>query len=184
MAHQFSTSYLQDSIGVFHYYKKLGDRAMAQYPDDALFAALDPQSNSIAIIVKHMAGNMRCAGAVSSPPAARNPTATMTPSLRTPPNHARNSWKCESAAGSMSSTRLLPHRRKPDSNDHYSHRTPLRNASHQPPGRHYSHHIGQIVFLAKHLTVQNTGIWQSLSVPRGQSKAFAADVAAGKKSQG
>jgi hypothetical protein len=48
---------------------------------------------------------------------------------------------------------------------------------------HYAHHIGQIVFLAKHLTAKATGKWDSLSVPRGQSKAFTADVAAGRKSQ-
>jgi len=59
MAQKSSTSYVKDSIGLFEYYKKLGERAMAQAPDEALFAALDKESNSIAIIVKHMAGNMR-----------------------------------------------------------------------------------------------------------------------------
>src|SRR5712664_1361508 len=59
MAHQFTTSYLKDSIDVFRYYKKLGERAVAQCPDDALFESLDAESNSIAIVVKHMAGNMR-----------------------------------------------------------------------------------------------------------------------------
>ena len=59
MPHQFTTSYLKDSIDLFQYYKKLGDRAIAQCPDDALFAVLDAESNSIAIIVKHMCGNMR-----------------------------------------------------------------------------------------------------------------------------
>jgi len=48
---------------------------------------------------------------------------------------------------------------------------------------HYANHIGQIVFVAKHLTAKATGKWESLSVPRGHSKQFAADVAAGKKSQ-
>src|SRR5436189_2061205 len=59
MAHQFTTSYLKDSIDLFRYYKKLGERAMSQCPDAALFATLDAESNSIAIIVKHMAENMR-----------------------------------------------------------------------------------------------------------------------------
>src|SRR5437867_13257719 len=59
MAHEFTTSYLKDSIELFRYYKKLAERAMQQAPDEALFAALDKESNSIAIIVKHMAGNMR-----------------------------------------------------------------------------------------------------------------------------
>ena len=59
MAHEFSTSHLKDSLSLFHYYKQLGERAMAQVPDDGLFAIPDPESNSIAIIVKHLAGNMR-----------------------------------------------------------------------------------------------------------------------------
>src|SRR5207245_10229734 len=59
MAKQFSTSYVKDSLELFHYYKKLGERAMAQCSDESLFAAIDAESNSIAIIVKHMAGNMR-----------------------------------------------------------------------------------------------------------------------------
>src|SRR5271170_1731330 len=59
MPHQLSTSYLSDSTGLFHYYKKLADRAMAQCPDEALFTTIDPESNSIALIVKHMSGNMR-----------------------------------------------------------------------------------------------------------------------------
>jgi hypothetical protein len=57
MAHQFSTSYGKDSIGVFQYYKKLAERAIAQCPDAGLFTTLDAESNSIAIMVKHMSGN-------------------------------------------------------------------------------------------------------------------------------
>ncbi len=48
---------------------------------------------------------------------------------------------------------------------------------------HYSYHVGQIVFLAKHSAAQCGGIWQALTVPRGQSSQFVADVAAGCKSQ-
>src|ERR1700687_469465 len=59
MAHQFTTSYTKDARDLLRYYKKLGDRAIEQCPDAVLFAALDPESNSIAIIVKHLAGNMR-----------------------------------------------------------------------------------------------------------------------------
>jgi hypothetical protein len=48
---------------------------------------------------------------------------------------------------------------------------------------HYAHHVGQILFLAKHLTVAKTGKWESLSVPRGKSAEFTAKVAAGEASQ-
>jgi Protein of unknown function (DUF1572) len=48
---------------------------------------------------------------------------------------------------------------------------------------HYAHHIGQILFLAKHLTVQATGKWETLSVARGKSAEMNAKVAAGEVSQ-
>jgi len=59
MAHELTTSYLKDSTELFRYYKKLGERAMAQCPDEALAATIDAESNSIALVVKHLAGNMR-----------------------------------------------------------------------------------------------------------------------------
>jgi len=58
MALEFTTSYLKDSIEVLRHYKRLAERAIAQVPDDALVAAPDAESNSIAIIVKHLTGNM------------------------------------------------------------------------------------------------------------------------------
>ena len=59
MALKFTTSYLEDALTLFRYYKKLAERAMDQVTDEQLFATLDQEANSIAIIVKHMAGNMR-----------------------------------------------------------------------------------------------------------------------------
>jgi hypothetical protein len=59
MALKFTTSYLEDSLAVFRYYKKLGERAMDQVADEHLFANLDEEANSIATIVKHITGNMR-----------------------------------------------------------------------------------------------------------------------------
>ena len=58
MAHEFTTSYIKDSLSLFHYYKRLAERAIEQAPDEALFTSLDAESNSIAVIVKHMSGNM------------------------------------------------------------------------------------------------------------------------------
>src|SRR3954466_12690837 len=59
MALQFTTSYLQDALSLFRYYKDLSERAMAQVTDEQLFTVLDDETNSIAVIMKHMAGNMR-----------------------------------------------------------------------------------------------------------------------------
>ena len=51
-------AYLQDALYQFHGLKQLADRAIAQVTDEQFFSTLDPESNSIAIIVKHIAGNM------------------------------------------------------------------------------------------------------------------------------
>jgi len=59
MALEFTTSYLKDSLAVFRYYKGLAERALAQLTDEQLLVAIDAESNSIALIVKHMTGNMR-----------------------------------------------------------------------------------------------------------------------------
>src|ERR1700675_3517823 len=59
MALELTNSYLKDATDLMHFYKRLGERAIEQAPDDALFAALDAEANSIAIIVKHITGNMR-----------------------------------------------------------------------------------------------------------------------------
>src|SRR5258708_21987592 len=59
MALKFTTSYIEDSLTLFRYYKTLAERAMEQVTDEQLFARLDDEANSIGIVVKHMAGNMR-----------------------------------------------------------------------------------------------------------------------------
>ena len=59
MAHKFRLPIIEDSLSLFRHYKKLGEGAMEQVSDQQLFTALDAEMNSIAIIVKHMAGNMR-----------------------------------------------------------------------------------------------------------------------------
>jgi hypothetical protein len=59
MALKFTTSYLEDPISLFRQYKKVAERAMEQVTDEQLFVVLDPEMNSIAVLVKHVAGNMR-----------------------------------------------------------------------------------------------------------------------------
>src|SRR6266850_5544011 len=56
---KFTTSYVEDSLTLFRQYKKLTERAMEQVTDEQLFAVLDCEMNCIAIIVKHLVGNMR-----------------------------------------------------------------------------------------------------------------------------
>ena len=90
MPHQLTTSYVKDSTELFRHYKKLVERALAQCPDEGLFTELDAESNCIAIIVKHMAGNMRSRWKDFRPPTARSPTAIATPNLKSHPKPAPN----------------------------------------------------------------------------------------------
>src|SRR5580698_6944230 len=59
MALRFTTSYPVDSLDLFRYYKNLAEKAMARVTDEQLLSVLDGEMNSIAVIVKHMACNMR-----------------------------------------------------------------------------------------------------------------------------
>jgi uncharacterized damage-inducible protein DinB len=184
MPHQLTTSYLKDSIDLFHYYKKLADRAMAQCPDEALFTVIDPESNSIAIIVKHMSGNMRSRWSDFLTTDGEKPDRNRDTEFETPPQtraELNEMWE--------RGWKYLFDALEPLSEEDLTRTVTIRSEPHsvmQAINRqiaHYSHHIGQILFLAKHLTVRATGKWTSLSVPRGQSKQFTSDVAAGKKSQ-
>ena len=181
MAHQFKTSYVQDSIDLFNYYKKLGDRAMAQCPDAGLFATLDAESNSIAIIVKHMSGNMRSRWTDFLTTDGEKPDRHRDTEFEEPPKTRAEliemwdrGWKylfdAMTPLSDADLVRTITIRTEPHS---------VMQAINRQVA-HYSYHVGQIVFLAKHAAANN---WQALTVPRGQSKQFAADVAAGKKSQ-
>jgi uncharacterized damage-inducible protein DinB len=184
MPHQFTTSYVKDSIDLFRYYKKLGERAIAQCSDEGLFTKIDAESNSIAIIVKHMAGNMRSRWSDFLTSDGEKPDRNRDTEFEEPPKTRaallelwERGWK------------YLFDALEPLSEADLARTVTIRTEPHsvmQAINRqiaHYAHHVGQIVFLAKHLTAKTTGKWESLSVPRGQSKQFAAEVAAGKKSQ-
>jgi hypothetical protein len=184
MAHQFTTSYVKDSIDLFRYYKYLAERAMAQCPDEALFATLDGESNSIAIIVKHMAGNMRSRWRDFLTADGEKADRNRDTEFEAPPQK-----RAELLELWESGWKYVFHALQPLTDADINRTVTIRSEPHsvmQAINRqiaHYSHHIGQILFLAKHLTFVSSGKWQSLSVPRGQSKQFSADVAAGRKSQ-
>ncbi len=181
MAHKFSTSYIEDSLSLFRYYKKLGERAMEQVSDDQLFAAFDEEMNSIAIIVKHMAGNMcsRFTDFLTSD--GEKPNRDRDSEFIAPPGtrgDLMNLWnegweKVFQAIEPLSDTDL-------------QREVPIRGELHsvmQAINRqmaHYAYHCGQIVFLAKQLKGSS---WKSLSVPRNKSAEFNRRVLAGEASQ-
>src|ERR1700674_5305288 len=51
--------YLDEARRQLRGHKRMGERAMSQLPDEDFFVTIDPESNSVAILVKHLAGNMR-----------------------------------------------------------------------------------------------------------------------------
>jgi Protein of unknown function (DUF1572) len=184
MGHQLSSSYLQDSIGLFRYYKKLGDRAMAQCPDEALFVTLDAESNSIALIVKHMSGNMRSRWMDFLTTDGEKPDRNRDSEFESPAvlraellEQWERGWKYLFDAleplTEADLTRTVTIRTEPH--------TVMQAINRQVA--HYAHHVGQILFLAKHLAFTQTGKWESLSVPRGKSADMNAKVAAGETSQ-
>src|ERR1700740_1029381 len=167
MAHQFTASYLKDSIDLFRYYKKLGDRAIGQCPDEALFTAIDAESNSIAIIVKHMAGNMRSRWTDFLTSDGEKPDRNRDAEFEDPPKSRaellemwERGWKhlfkaleplSDADLGKMITIRTEPHSVTQAINRQVA---------------HYCYHVGQIVFLARHFTGDK---WQTLSVPKKKS---------------
>jgi len=181
MAHEFTTSYVKDSIDLFHYSKKQAERAIVQTPDEALFVTLDPESNSIAIIVKHMAGNMRSRWTNFLTTDGEKPNRDRDTEFETPPTTRKELLDMWEAGW-----RILFGALAELSDADLSKSVMIRNEPHsvmQAINRqiaHYSYHIGQIVYLAKHFAGNN---WKTITVPRGQSKQFTTAVAEGKKSQ-
>lgn len=181
MAHQFTTSYLKDSIDLFRYYKRLGERAIAQCPDEGLFETLDAESNSIAIDVKHMAGNMRSRWMDFLTTDGEKPDRNRDNEFEQAPKSRaelleiwERGWKYVFDAleplTDEDLTRTVTIRTEPHSVTQAINRQVA----------HYSYHVGQIVYLAKHFAGNN---WQSLTVPKKKSAEFNARVAAGEASQ-
>ena len=156
---------------------------MAQCPDDALFLTLDAESNSIAILVKHMAGNMRSRWLDFLTTDGEKPDRNRDTEFENAPGTRaelmemwERGWKYVFDAleplGEADLTRTVTIRTEPHS--------VMQAISRQVA--HYAHHVGQVLFLAKHYTFTKTGKWESLSVPRGKSAEMNAKVAAGKAS--
>ena len=181
MALKFTASYVEDSLGVFRYYKKLAERAMEQVSDEQLFATLDEEMNSIAVIVKHMTGNMKSRWTDFLTSDGEKPGRDRDAEFSDPPATRatllqlwEEGWQC--VLGTMESL----------SDADLGRTITIRSEAHsvmQAINRqvaHYSYHCGQIVFLAKHFCRDK---WQNLSVPRGSSTEFTRRVRAGESSQ-
>ena len=154
---------------------------MEQVTDAQLFATLDEESNSIAIVVKHMAGNMRSRWTDFLMTDGEKPDRNRDSEFVDPPDTRKallQLWE----GGWSSIFRAL----EPLSDADLERTVTIRGEAHsvmQAINRqlaHYAHHVGQIVVLAKHFAHDR---WQSLSVPRNRSAEFNRRVAEGKASQ-
>jgi hypothetical protein len=154
---------------------------LAQVSDAHLFRTLDPEMNSIAIIVKHMAGNMRSRWTNFLTSDGEKPDRNRDTEFENAPasrdavlNLWNEGWDCLFDAlqplTAADLTREITIRGEPHS---------VMQAINRQIA-HYSYHVGQIVFLAKHLQSEN---WQSLSVPRRGSADFNERVRRGEASQ-
>ena len=181
MAHQFTTSYLKDAIDLLRYYKRLGDKAIAQCPDDKLGAEIDPESNSVAIIVKHMAGNMRSRWSNFLTTDGEKPDRQRDTEFEEAPVTRAEiiamwdaGWnylfEALTSLTDADLSRTITIRTEPHSVTQAINRQIA----------HYSYHVGQIVYLATHFAGSN---WRTLTVPRKKSCEFNAEVASGEKSQ-
>lgn len=181
MALEFTTSYLKDSIEVLRYYKRLAERAMAQIPDEALFAAVDSQSNSVAIIVKHLAGNMRSRFTDFLTSDGEKPDRKRDSEFEAPPTTRAELMEMWEGGWRRVFDAITP-LTDPQLND----KVYIRSEAHsvmQAINRqlaHYAYHIGQIVYVAKHFAGAN---WNSLTIPKGKSEDFTSKVASGRASQ-
>jgi hypothetical protein len=170
MAHKFSTSYLEDSISLFHQYKRMAEGAMAQVTDEQLFVTLDDEMNSIAIVVKHMTGNMRSRFTDFLTSDGEKPDRHRDSEFEAPP-HSREALMKLWEENWNIVFRSLDGLSEAD----LTRSVPIRGEAHsvmQAINRqvtHYACHVGQIVFLAKHLSSKQ---WKALTVPRGKSEEF------------
>jgi hypothetical protein len=169
MSANVATHFLEEARRQFHGYKRLGEGAIAQVKDQELFTTIDPESNSIAIIMKHLSGNMRSRF-----------TDFLTTDGEKPNRDRDQEFEMNSATSRTDIMRLWDEgwacvfatvdALKPED---VMHVITIRGEPHtvlQAINRqiaHYAQHVGQIVFLAKHLRAQD---WKTLSIPRGKSK--------------
>jgi hypothetical protein len=164
-----SQSYLEETIRQFRRLKDLAEKAMAQVRDEDFFVTLDPESNSIAIMVKHLAGNMRSRWTDFLTSDGEKPDRKRDTEFEIEVRDSKESllrrweigWRCLFDAltpltaedlGKTVFIRGEPHSVIQAINRQLS---------------HYAGHVGQIVFLAKHFAGAG---WQSLSIPRRKSE--------------
>jgi hypothetical protein len=172
MSTEVAVHYLDEVRRQFRGHKRLGEGAITQLADKELLITLDPESNSVALVVKHMGGNMRSRFTdfltTDSEKPNRNRDQEFELNIATTTRADVMRWWEEGWTIVFAAIEAL----KPED---VMRTVTIRGEPHtvlQAINRqlaHYAYHVGQIVFLAKHL---RSSEWKTLSVPRGKSEEF------------
>jgi hypothetical protein len=165
--------YLEEIKRQFRGHQRMGERALAQLEEKDFFVTLDPESNSVAALVKHIAGNARSRFTDFLTSDGEKPDRFRDQEFEISEKTTREEvmlWWEQAWSSVFSALNEL----KPED---VLRTVTIRQEPHsvmQALNRslaHYAQHIGQIVFLAKHL---RSGQWQTLSIPRGKSEEYKA----------
>ncbi len=166
-----ASHYLEEARRQLRGHKRMGEGAMLQLKDADFFVTLDPEANSIAILVKHLAGNMRSRFTDFLTSDGEKPDRFRDREFEISSTTTRaevmtwweEGWNCVlNAIDSLKPEdvmRIVTIRSEPH--------TVLQAINRQIA--HYAAHIGQIVFLAKHF---RSSEWNTLTIPRGKSEEF------------
>jgi hypothetical protein len=163
--------FLEEARRQFRGHKRLAEGAMTQLRDEDFFVTIDPEANSVAILVKHLAGNMRSRFTDFLTSDGEKPDRFRDREFELSPATTRADvmkWWEEGWGIVFATVEAL----KPED---VMRTVTVRGEPHtvlQAVNRqiaHYAQHTGQIVFLAKHL---RSGEWKTLSVPRGKSEDY------------
>ena len=165
-----AADYLKTTVRRLRYYKDLGDKSFAQLSDDELHYRPDPEANSIAVLIRHLSGNMQSrwtdflAQDGEKPWRDRDGEFAARPATRAELlADWERGWSC--FLGALES--LAPQDLAREVRIRGEALTALDAISRQLA--HVPYHVGQIVFLARLL---RKDAWRSLSIPKGGSAAY------------
>lgn len=166
-----SSHYLEEARRQLRGQKRMGEGAMSQLRDEDFFAALDPESNSIAVLVKHLAGNMRSRFTNFLTSDGEKPDRFRDREFELGSSTTRadvmNWWEEGWTTVFHAVDALHPEDVMRVVTIRGEEHTVLQAINRQIA--HYAAHIGQIIFLSKHLRSTE---WKTLSIPRGKSEEY------------
>ena len=162
---------LDDTLLTFRRQKDLAERALTQVTDEGFFHTIDPESNSIAILVKHIGGNLRSRWTDFLTSDGEKPSRDRDGEFIVPSEAGREAvmtiWNEGWKAVDDTFAQLRPADLMTTVTIRGESMTAIA-AMHRAVA-HVAQHVGQIVMLAKHY---RSADWKTLSIPRGQSAAY------------